>query len=138
MNRRAFTAAFAKAGVATLLLATLGTHSWAQRPTNPIYRPRPGRPGGALARGRLSGSTGGVAGGVMPGVFTVRGVDADRNSLRIADDDGKAADVAVAPHVFDLSQLQPGDEVEVDFIVPDGGGKPLAAAAVWKLERVSP
>ncbi|HET7794390.1 MAG TPA: hypothetical protein VFL64_13495 [Rhizobacter sp.] len=138
MNRRAITATFAKAGLAALALSTLGTHSLAQRVSNPIYRPRPGRPGGSVAFGRLR-PTDGVARGPLPGAFTVRAVDADRGTIRLADDAGQTADVAVASNVFDLSQLQAGDEVEVDFIVPDGSGdKPLTAAAIWKLERVTP
>jgi hypothetical protein len=138
MKRRAITATLAKAGLAALMLATLGVNSLAQRPTNPIYRPRPGRPDGSPARGRLSRSTGGVAGGALPGAFTVRSVDADQNMLRLADDDGQSADVFVEPRVFDLSTLRSGDEVEVDFIVPAGNDSRITAAAIWKLERVSP
>ena len=138
MKRRAITASLAKVGLAAVVLTTLGANSFAQRPTNPIYRPRPGRPDGSPSRGRLSRSTGGVAGGPMPGVFTVRSIDADQSILRLADDDGQTADVYVEPRVFDLATLRSGDEVEVDFIVPAGSDSRLAAAAIWKLERVSP
>ncbi|HEX3138650.1 MAG TPA: hypothetical protein VHQ87_01265 [Rhizobacter sp.] len=139
MKRRAITATLVKGGLTALVLTTVGMSAVAQRATQPIYRPRPGRPDGAPARGRLSGSTGGVAGGVLPGVFTVRSIDADEKILRLADDDGGTADVYVELRVFDLSALRSGDEVEVDFIVPDGNGSNrLTAAAIWKLERVSP
>ena len=134
MKRRVFTKLLAIVG-----LAALGAHALAQRPANPIYRPRPGRPGGAPARGRIRGTTGGVNRGPLPGVFTVTSVDAGENTLRLSDDDGQVADVEVQSHVFDLSTLQAGDEVEVDFIVPaaNDSGR-LAAATIWKLERVSP
>jgi hypothetical protein len=133
MKRRVFAGTLAAWG-----LAALGMSAVAQRPAHPIYKPRPGRPDGSPARGRLSGSTGGVARGPLPGVFTVRSIDADQKTLRLADDDGQTADVYVEPRVFDLSTLRSGDEVEVDFIVPAGSDSRVAAAAIWKLERVSP
>jgi hypothetical protein len=139
MKRRELLEMLVKAGLAVPVLAALGSPAIAQRPAHPIYRPRPGRPDGAPARGRVQGSTGGVARGPLPGVFTVRSVDAGQNILRLADDEGQTGDVEVQSHVFDLSTLRSGDEVEVDFIVPTGNDSGrLVAAAVWKLERVNP
>lgn len=139
MKRRDIVLTFAQAALAAPLLGAAGL-SLAQRPAHPIYRPRPGRPDGAPPRGYIRGSTGGVARGPLPGVFTVRGVNLDEKILRLADDEGTTGDVVVEPHVYDLTKLQPGDEVEVDFIVPGASDDPnrLVAATIWKLERATP
>jgi hypothetical protein len=112
----------------------------AQRATQPIRRPLPpGRPNLPLAPGRIYPHTSGVAGAApSPGVFTVSSVRTRDNIIRLRDADGRSADVYVDSDVFDLSTLQEGDEVAVDFLVPNEGDDQLAASGVWKLEPQRP
>ena len=108
--------------------------SIAQRPAQPIRRPRPpGRPDLPLAPGRLPQTS--VAGAAAPGagVFKVSAVRARDNIVRLRDADGRSADVYVDSDVFDLSTLEEGDEVAVDFFVPEDGDDRLEAASMWKL-----
>ncbi len=125
----------------TLAIAMLHTvaPSLAQRPTNPIARPRPPRPDRPTVPGRFYGlEGGGVAQAPLPGVFTVVSVDRSGNMLALRDDGGRSGRVLVDPDIFDLDELKPGDQVEVDFLVPDVGSTVIAAAAVWKLEPAKP
>ena len=106
----------------------------AQRPAQPIARPRPpGRPDLPLLPGRLPQTS--VAGGPAAGagVFTVSAVRARDNIVRLRDAEGRSADVYVDSDVFDLSELEEGDDVAVDFLVPEEGNKRLEAASMWKL-----
>ena len=61
-------------------------------------------------------------------VLSVRPAD---RILRLRDKDGKAADVHVQEHVYDLSKLKAGDKVKVDFYQLDEGETQLRAAGVW-------
>ena len=122
--------------VKTLAVMALATPaiSIAQRVTQPIRRPRPpGRPDLPLAPGRLpqTSTTGGPA--PAAGVFTVSAVRARDNIVRLRDADGRSADVYVDPEVFDLSTLEAGDQVGVDFFVPEDADDRLEAATIWKL-----
>jgi hypothetical protein len=74
----------------------------------------------------------------VPGTFTVTSINRMQNMLRLRDDDGRGADVFVRPDLYDLSTLKPGDEVAVDFLVPDGGDKRLAAGAIFRIEPDRP
>ena len=108
--------------------------SIAQRATPPIRRPRPpGRPDLPLVPGRLpqTSATGGPA--PSAGVFTVGAVRARDNIVRLSDADGRSADVYVDPDVLDISTLQAGDQVGVDFFVPEDADDRLEAASIWKL-----
>jgi hypothetical protein len=58
--------------------------------------------------------------------------------VQLRDDGGRTADVYVDPDIYDLSELRPGDEVMVDFFVPDGSNDRLEAAGIWKLEPAKP
>ena len=119
--------------VAVMALATPAT-SIAQRATQPIRRPRPpGRPDLPLVPGRLpqTSTTGGPA--PAAGVFTVSAVRARDNIVRLRDADGRSADVYVDPDVFDLTTVQEGDQVGVDFFVPEEADDRLEAASIWKL-----
>ena len=122
--------------VGTVAIVALATPaiSIAQRATQPIRRPRPpGRPDLPLAPGRLPQAS--VTGGPTPsaGVFTVGAVRARDNIVRLRDADGRSADVYVDPDVFDLSTLEEGDQVGVDFFVPEQADDRLEAASIWKL-----
>jgi len=112
----------------------------AQRATQPIRRPLPpGRPNLPLAPGRIYPQSSGVAGAApSAGVFTVSAVRARDNIVRLRDADGRTADVYVDSDVFDLSMLEAGDEVAVDFFVANEGDERVEAASVWKLETPRP
>lgn len=119
--------------LAVMALATPAI-SIAQRATQPVRRPRPpGRPDLPLVPGRLpqTSTTGGPA--PAAGVFTVSAVRARDNIVRLRDADGRSADVYVDPDVLDLSTLQAGDQVGVDFFVPEEADDRLEAASIWKL-----
>ena len=111
--------------------AALVSGAWAQRPAQPIARPPGVRLGGVA--GRFNGD--GVASGAMPGVYVVVSVDAGADALTVRDDTGRTGVVHVKEHVFDLDELQPGEEVEIDFLMPDPGSTKYEAGGVWKVQR---
>ena len=114
--------------VLALVVPSVGV---AQRATQPTRRPlSPGRPNLPLAPGRIYPRTSGVAGAApSPGVFRVSAVRTRDNILRLRDADGRSADVYVDSDVFDLSTLEEGDEVAVDFLLPNEGDDRLEAAS---------
>ncbi len=118
----------------TPLILTASKRALAQRPSRPSYRPLPGRPGRPLQPGRFSG---GMNYGPAPGVFTVSAVNARDSLLQLRDQDDRTAEVYVSPRLFDVATLQAGDEVTVDFFVPDDNDDRLEAASIDKVERVS-
>jgi hypothetical protein len=134
--RRLFLSELLRLGCAAAGFGALATGAWAQRPTQPIARPPQG-PNRPLLPGRF-GADSGVASGADPGVFTVVDVDADDHTLRLRDDGGRVGLVHVKPNLFDLASLRPGDQVEVDFVVPDRGSTKLEAGAVWKVRADEP
>ena len=132
MMRR--TALIQIAGTLAVMALATPAISIAQRATQPIRRPRPpGRPDLPLVPGRLpqTSATGGPA--PAAGVFTVSAVRARDNIVRLSDADGRSADVYVDPDVLDISTLQAGDQVGVDFFVPEAADDRLEAASIWKL-----
>lgn len=128
VQRRTFCSALA-AAAGVLLASTAG----AQRVTNPIARPPGERAVGALVKGQFGAS--GVAAGATPGVYVVLAVDAQDDTLQLQDDGGRTAMVHVNERAFDLGALKPGDEVEVDFLVPERGSTRLEAGGLWKVQR---
>ena len=125
------TALTASASAALVLaLAMAGASSVAQRPARPIAPPP--RPSGPIGPGRFPAVVDSVIRTQPPGVFVVRAVSERDNIVQLSDADGRSAGVYVAPDVFDVSELKPGDEVVVDFVVPADSNARLTAAAVWK------
>ena len=133
LQRRTFVTALGRAGMAAAAVWTV-SNARAQHPARPIARPPGLRPGGPLVSGRFE-AQGGVASGALPGVYVVVGVDARADMLQLRDEGGRTEAVHVKDHVFDLESLKPGDEVEVDFLVPDPGGTRLEAGNLWKVQR---
>ena len=131
MNRRAVAFRLLQA-VLSIALTASATGALGQRVTQPIYRPRPGRPDLSLRPGRLD--PGGVNYGSAPGVFAVVSVSARDNTLRLRDEGGNAADVYVNERLFDVEALSAGDVVAVDFFVRDDNDDRLEAALIEKLE----
>jgi hypothetical protein len=121
--------------VSTTLAAVAGIApaARAQRPAHPIARPPGQRLGGALVAGRFDAGGGGT--GASPGVYVVVSVDAQAETLQLRDDGGRTGVVHVNGDSFDLASLQPGDEVEVDFLVPEPGRPRLEAGGLWKVQR---
>jgi hypothetical protein len=134
MNRRTSFWRLVKLTLTPLILAASVGGALAQRPSTPSYRPLPGRPGRPLRPGHFYG---GMNYGPAPGVFIVNAMNTRDGLLQLRDEDGRTADVYVSPRLFDLATLQAGDEVAVDFFVPDDKDDRLEAASIDKLERVS-
>ena len=135
MRRRDVLADWARAGFGIVTLGLLAPASLAQRPAHPINRPRPPRPDRPAVPGRFyPEAAGAVAAAPQAGMFTVQAVNARANTVQLRDDGGRSAEVYVEPGFFDLGTLQAGDQVEVDFFVPEAGDERLEAAGIWKLE----
>lgn len=134
-RRRLFLSELCRVGFAAIGSAALTGDAWAQRPTQPIARPPGQPPNRPWLPGRFGADSGGVASGQLPGVFTVVAVHASAHNIRLRDEGGRTAEVHVKPHLFDLSSLRPGDQVEVDFLVPAHGSTKLEAGGIWKVER---
>ena len=132
-QRRKFVSGLGRAGLAAAAIWFI-PHARAQRPAQPIARPPGQRPGGPLAPGRFE-AQGGVASGAIPGVYVVVAVDPKAETLQLRDGGGRTSVVHVNDHVLDLESLKPGDEVEVDFLVPAAGSNRLEAGNVWKVQR---
>jgi len=137
VNRRIALAKLLQRALAIALLAPAAT-ALGQRVSQPIYRPRPGRPvrpGLPLRPGRFD--SGGANYGAAPGIFTVVSISARDNTVRLGDEDGNAADVAVSERVLDVETLNAGDVVAVDFLVQGDGDERLEAASIEILELES-
>jgi len=133
LQRRSFLSGGVTAWVGAAALG-LAPAAWAQRPAQPIARPPGQRLGAALVAGRFDASASGGT-GASPGVYVVVAVDAREDVLQLRDEGGRSAAVHVREHTFDLDLLKAGDEVEVDFVVPEPGSSKLEAGGVWKVER---
>jgi hypothetical protein len=133
MQRRSFVSALAGAGVGAVTIG-LVPGAGAQRPAQPIARPPGQGPNRPLVPGRF-GSDDGAASGAVPGVFVVVGVNTQDDTLQLRDPTGRTGLVHVKEHTFDLGSLKPGDEVEVDFVVPEPGRTKLVAGSLWKVQR---
>ena len=68
------------------------------------------------------------------GIFEVISVQASERVVRLRASDGKALDVSVAEHVYDLSKLRAGDKLKVDFFQPDDANPNVSAAGIWPVE----
>jgi len=132
LQRRTFISGLGRAGIGAAALWVV-SNAQAQRPAHPIARP-PGMRPGPLVPGRFD-STGGVASGALPGVYVVVGVDARADTLQLRDEGGRTSAVHVNDRVLDLDSLKSGDEVEVDFLVPEPGSTRLEAGNIWKVQR---
>jgi hypothetical protein len=128
LQRRTFTSGLAAGALCA------ATSALAQRPANPIARPIRPRLDRPLVAGRFDPGAG-VAGGALPGVYVVLAVDARNETLQLRDEGGRTGIVHVSDDLFDIETLKPGDEVEVDFLVPQPGSTRLEAGGIWKVQR---
>lgn len=74
---------------------------------------------------------GGINYAPRPAVYAVISVDSDARSVQLRAADGRTGTVFVAEHVYDLSKLNPGDKIRVDFMAPDTKNSKLKAASIW-------
>ena len=133
LQRRTLLSGLCSAGISVTGIG-IAFNAWAQRPAHPIARPPPQRPDRPLVPGRFNPSDG-VASGPLPGVFRVVAVDTQAETLQLRDEGGRIGIVHVNADMFDLESLKPGDEVEVDFLVPEPGGTKLEVGGLWKVQR---
>lgn len=68
------------------------------------------------------------------GIFEVVSVKAADGVVRLRASDGKALDVVVADHVYDISKLKAGDKLKVDFFQPDEANPKVSAAGIWPVQ----
>lgn len=78
---------------------------------------------------RMTG--GGLNYAPKPAVYVVISVDADARMVQLRAADGRTGSVHVSEGVYDVSTLNPGDKIRVDFVAPDGTNKQLKAATIW-------
>lgn len=133
LQRRTFVAGLGRAALG-VTVTWIVAPARAQRPAHPIARPPHLRPGGLPGPGWFE-VQGGVASGALPGVYVVVGVDEKAGTLQLRDGSGRIGVVHVDERMLDIESLKPGDEVEVDFLVPDPGSTRLAAGGIWKVQR---
>ena len=117
LHRRALIPAF----IAVALISTVAD---AQRPGPGDRRPRP-----LTTVPAVEGYAPAAA-----GVFEVVSVQESERVVRLRASDGKALDVSVAEHVYDLSKLKAGDKLKVDFFQPDEANPKVSAAGIWPVE----
>jgi len=69
-------------------------------------------------------------------ILQVVSVDSYSRIVQMRRPDGKTVNVYVGDGIYPLSQLNPGDKVQVNFLVPDGLGDPnqLKAANIWPVK----
>jgi len=69
-------------------------------------------------------------------ILQVVSVDSYSRIVQMRGADGKMVNVYVGEGIYSLSKLNPGDKVQVNFLVPDGLGNPnqLKAANIWPVK----
>lgn len=77
---------------------------------------------------------GGVNQGQPPAVYVVVSVDNYGRTVQLRAADGSTADVYVPDGVYDLSKLNGGDKVQVNFLEPDGMNNKLSAGNIWPVK----
>lgn len=97
-----------------------------------------GNPATLLAADRAGRSTFHTGDGVnrapQPGTFTVVSVDSYNQIVRMRASDGSVGDVYVGSGTYDISKLNPGDRIQVDFLEPDGTNSRVRAGNIWKVK----
>ena len=79
--------------------------------------------------------SGGVNLAPLPAVYTVVSIDSYAQTMKLRAQDGAVTgDVYVGEGIYNLSKLNPGDKIQVNFLEPDGMNKRLAAANIWKVQ----
>ncbi|HTN48211.1 MAG TPA: hypothetical protein VMK32_02150 [Burkholderiaceae bacterium] len=108
MNRRQFAAFFLVAGSAA-------TCAFAQNENLPRNR--------------------GGGGGQPVGVYKVLSIDTYARTVDLKGADGSVSTVKVPEGVYELSKLNVGDTIQVNFYTPDAMNPGLRAASIWPVGR---
>jgi len=74
---------------------------------------------------------GGINYAPQPEVYVVVSTDFMSSTVRISAADGRTGDVHVDSDVYDLSNLNPGDKIRIDFRLPESENSELSAAKIW-------
>jgi hypothetical protein len=90
--------------------------------------------GGDGVRNRNQG--GGINQAPADPILQVVSVDSYSRIVQMRGPDGKTVNVYVGEGIYPLSKLNPGDKVQVNFLVPDrpGDSSPLKAANIWPVQ----
>jgi len=75
----------------------------------------------------------GVANPLANGVFTVVSVEPYGRTVEMQGPTGTVK-VHVGEGIYDISKLKPGEQVQVNFLVPDGLSTKLSAASIWPVK----
>jgi hypothetical protein len=75
-----------------------------------------------------------IADGRHDGVFVVVSVDTYAQTVRMRGQDGSISNVYVNSNIYDISTLNAGDRIQVNFLVPDAMNPQLAAANIWPVK----
>jgi hypothetical protein len=79
--------------------------------------------------------SGGVNLAPVPAVYTVVSIDPYAQTVKLRAKDGTiTGDVYVSEGIYNLSKLNPGDKIQVNFLEPDGLSNRVAAANIWKVQ----
>jgi hypothetical protein len=73
----------------------------------------------------------GGGGGSPVAVFQIMAIDTDTRTLKLKAADGSVSSVKVPDGVYDLSKLNVGDRIQVNFYVPDAMNPGVRASAIW-------
>ena len=76
---------------------------------------------------------GGVANPVANGVFKVVSVDSYARTVQMQGAAG-TVNVYVGEGIYSISKLKPGDQIQVNFLEPDGLNNKLSAAGIWPVK----
>src|SRR4029434_2238697 len=70
-------------------------------------------------------------------VYTVISTDSYAQTVQMRGKDGNVLSVYVNEDVYNISKLNPGDKIQVNFLEPDGMNNKLAAANIWPVREES-
>jgi hypothetical protein len=77
---------------------------------------------------------GGVNLAPQPAVYTVISTDSYAQTVQMRAQNGNVLNVYVGEGIYDISKLNVGDKIQVNFLEPDGLSNKLAAANIWPVK----
>lgn len=89
---------------------------------------------GVIAQTELRPRNRGGSGGQPVDTYTVVAIDTDARTLQLRATDGTVSKVKVPEDVFDLSTLNVGDRIQVNFLVPQSSSDPPRASSIWPVK----
>jgi hypothetical protein len=85
----------------------------------------------ALAQNENRPRNRGGGGGSEPAVFRVLAIDSNARTIRLQASDGSETTAKVPEGVYELSRLNVGDRIQVNFYVPDAMNPGPRVAGIW-------